>query len=552
MRSLTTSLAWLLLAGVSVLCAQAPVPSAPEKPESTTTIKTTARFVIIDAQITDKSGRPVHGLKPRDLVVTEDGKPQRIVGFEEHSPDIVGTHPQPTLNLPPDTYTNYISADSTGATNLILFDSLNTDRQNLTMARQQLLLYLSKMPPKTRVALFTLDSELHLVHGLTEDPSELIELAQQLSTTPHPSFTKARDLSESLARLKESGITSSPTTYRSMVRFLWGEQEGKEETRTLITMQALGELARSVAVIPGRKNLIWISGGIPFDPTTTAPQMRQLANLLTATQVAVYPIDVRGVAYLGADGAALSSEVFAPRGGSYDQMSGQSQELLSVHESMTSIANMTGGKMYANRNDLQAVIGESIDSGSNYYNLVYRPQNNNWDGKFRKISIKTSQPNLKVQCRPGYYAVSSPLRSPGVDESFKVAMQPNVPNSTTLIFKARVRPTANPEKNTQIDFLVDVHDLSLTESADGRSQPDVLFVAAVRDDKGQSVKSDASSYQQLLKAPELQSLMRTGLQLHRELELAAGTYTVRLGVVDRLSGKIGTLDVPLKVDASTN
>lgn len=552
MRSLTKSLAWFLLAGTFALYAQTSVSSTAGKSGPTTTIKTTARFVIIDAQVTDKSGRPVHGLKPQDLVVTENGKPQRIVGFEEHRPDIDSVHPPPAVSLPPDTYTNYISADIPGATNLILFDSLNTDRQLLTMARKQLVLYLSKMPPKTRVALFTLDSELHLVHGLTEDPSQLIELAQQLSTSPHQSFTKARDLSESLARLKESGITSSPITYRSMVRFLYGEQEGKEETRTLVTMQALAELARSVAVIPGRKNLIWVSGGIPFDPTTTAPQMHQLANLLTATQVAVYPIDVRGVAYLGADGAALSSEVFAPRGGSYDQTSGQSQELLSVHESMTSIASMTGGKMYANRNDLQAVISESIDSGSNYYNLVYRPQNNNWDGKFRKISIKTLQPNLKVQSRPGYYAVSSPLRTPGVDESFNVAMQPNVPNSTTLIFKARLRPTASPEKKTQIDFLVDMHDLSLAESADGRSQPDVLFVAAVRDDKGHAVKSDASSYQQLLKAPELQSLMRTGLQLHREMELSAGTYTVRLGVVDRLSGKIGTLDVPLKVEASTN
>jgi VWFA-related protein len=552
MRTLTTSLAYLLLASLSALYGQTPAASTAEKPDSTTTFKTTARFVIVDALVTDKSGRPVHGLKPQDLVVTEDGKPQRIVGFEEHRPDIASTHPPLSVSLPPDTYTNYISADTPGATNLILFDSLNTDRQSLTMARQQLVLYLSKMPPKTRVALFTLDSELHLVHGLTEDPGQLIELAQQLSTSPHQSFTKARDLSESLARLKESGITISPTTYRNMVRFLYGEQEGKEEIRTLVTMQALEELARSVAVIPGRKNLIWISGGIPFDPTTTAPQMHQLANLLTATQVAVYPIDVRGVAYLGADGAALSSEVFAPRGGSYETSSGQSQELLSVHESMTSIATMTGGKMYANRNDLHAVIGESIDSGSNYYNIVYRPQNNNWDGKFRKISIKTLQPNLKVQSRPGYYAVSSPLSTPGVDESFNVAMQPNVPNSTTLIFKARVRPTASPDKKTQFDFLVDIHDLSLNQTADGLSQPDVLFVAAVRDDKGRPVKSDASSYRQPLKAPDLQSLTRTGLQLHREIDLDPGTYTVRLGVVDRLSGKIGTLDVPLKVDASTN
>jgi VWFA-related protein len=535
-----------------VLSGQTAAPSAPERPESATTIRTTARFVIVDVVVTDKQGKPVHGLKAQDLVITEDGKPQRIVGFEEHGPDVSGAHPARALNLPPDTYTNYISEQPAGATNLLLFDSLNTDRQNLAMARQQLLLYLSKMPPNTRVALFTLDSELHLVHGLTEDPSLLIETAKELSTTPHPSYSKARDVSESVARLKESGMTKNPVVFKSMVQFLWAEEEAKEESRTLVTMQALAQMARSVAVIPGRKNLIWISGGIPFDPTTTAPQMRQLANVLTATQIAVYPIDVRGVAFLGADGAALSSEVFAPRGGSYETTSGQSQELLGVHETMTNIASMTGGRMYTNRNDLQAVIGESIDAGSNYYNLVYRPQNNNWDGKFRKISIKTLQPNLKVQCRPGYYAVSEPLRSPSVDESFKLAMQPNVPNSTTLIFKGRVRPAEGQEKKTQIDFLVDVHDLSLTQSADGRSQPNILFVATVRDAKGQPVDSDAASYRQPLSKPELQSLLSTGLQLHQEMELKSGAYVVRLGVVDRLSGKMGTLDVPLKIAPDPN
>ncbi len=502
--------------------------------------------------VTDKQGKPVHGLKPQDLVVLEDGKPQRIVGFEEHGPDIADTHPPRAVNLPPDTYTNYIGVQQSGATNIILFDSLNTDRQNLVMARQELLQYLSKMPPKTRVALFMLNSELHLVHGITEDPSELIEVAKQLSTTPHPSFSKARDVSEAVGRLRETLLARNPVVFRSMVRFLWAEQEGKEESRSLVTMQALAQLARSVAVIPGRKNLIWISGGIPFDPTSTAVQLRQLATLLTATQIAVYPIDVRGVTYLGTDGATRDSEIYSRFGGSYEATSGQSQELLAVHETMTNLASMTGGRMYANRNDLHAAIGESIDSGSNYYNLVYRPENNDWNGKFRKISVKTSQPNLKVQSRPGYYAAPEPLRSPGVDQSFKIAMQADVPNSTTLIFKARVRPAESQEKKTQIDFLVDVHDLSLNRATDGRNQPDVLFVAAVRDAKGQPVDSDVATYRQPLSKPELQSLLRTGLQLHQEMELKSGAYVVRLGVVDRLSGKVGTLDVPLNVGGKAN
>ena len=75
-------------------------------------------------------------------------------GLKNRGPDIADTHPPRIVNLPPDTYTNYISAKAPGATTLILFDSLNTDRQYLTMARQQLLLYLSKMPPKTQGCAF--------------------------------------------------------------------------------------------------------------------------------------------------------------------------------------------------------------------------------------------------------------------------------------------------------------------------------------------------------------------------------------------------------------
>jgi len=64
-------------------------------------------------------------------------------------------------------------------------------------------------------------------------------------------------------------------------------------------MEALNQLARSMAVFPGRKNLIWISGGLPFDPTSTAPQVQKTAALLAATQMAVYPIDAAGVKYMG-------------------------------------------------------------------------------------------------------------------------------------------------------------------------------------------------------------------------------------------------------------
>jgi len=145
--------------------------------------------------------------------------------------------------------------------------------------------------------------------------------------------------------------------------------------------------------------------------------MRRTGTLLAATQIAVYPVDVHGVKYRGADGAVPDSEVFLPRGGSYDELSGQNQELLSIHESMSDIAAITGGKVFFGRNDLEQAIRDSVNSGTHYYTLAYHPQNTDWNGKFRKLAVKVANSDLKVQSRPGYYAVPDPLGTPDINRS---------------------------------------------------------------------------------------------------------------------------------------
>jgi hypothetical protein len=46
-------------------------------------------------------------------------------------------------------------------------------------------------------------------------------------------------------------------------------------------------------------------------------------------------------------------------------------------------------------------------------------------------------------------------------------------------------------------------------------------------------------------------LQRTGLPMHQELVLMPGTYDLRVGVLDRASQRIGTINVPLVVSAET-
>jgi VWFA-related protein len=514
------------------------------------TISTTSRNVVLDVIVTGSAGTPIHGLTARDFTILENGKPQPLKGSEEHRSGEQSSKAPVSVQLPSDTYTNYVTSTRPGAINIILFDSLNTDRTSLTSARQQLLSYLAKLPDDAHVALFTLDGRLHLVHGFTDDNRALVEAAQRLSSSPNPLMRGAREVTDELVDAMMVGLQASPGLFGSVVRSVWGEYDSRAESRTAITMEALNELARSVAIFPGRKNLIWISGGIPFDPVDTTPQMQRTAALLAVTQMAVYPIDVHGIAYLGADGTSPSPEVFGPGGEEFSSQSGQADELLAVRETMFGIAQLTGGRAYLNHNDISGQIQDIIDSGSNYYTLAYRPENQDWNGKFRKVSVKTSQPNVKVRTRPGYYAVKDPFGSADVDRTFSLAMQPSVPPSTALVMQARVLPPAAPENETQIDFLVDVRDLQFLISADQRRQPNLMFVTAAWDERGNAQGSVSGTYQQILQPADVQVLLRTGLRLQQQLSLKPGHYQLRLGLVDRMSGKIGTIDVPLTVKPS--
>ncbi len=507
--------------------------------------------MLVNVVATDGNGQAIHGLKAQDLTVLEDGKPQRISIFEEHRADAIPVTKPAALNLPDHVYTNYVTPVDAGALTVLLFDSLNTDRAHLTYAKREMLSFLTKLPAGKRVALFTLGHGLRMVQDFTEDSDSLIDVARHLSTTPHPSYSNAKEMSTTIAELKDSGLTRAPAAYRAMVEFLGEDFQGKQESRVLDTLDGLNQLARTLAVVPGRKNLIWISGGFPFDFVSNVPQIRKTAALLAEMQIAVYPVDARGVLTLGADGSTRSSEIFAPvQTQSYETISGQGDENISLLASMINIARLTGGRAYYNKNDLQGAIADGMESGSNYYTLAYRPGNPKWNGTFRKIEIKGAGPRTNLLYRSGYYAILDPVSSSdSVDRMIGLAMQPNVPLSTALIMKARVIAPSGPDQAAAIDMLIDVHGLSFTETGQKHKTPKVQFAAIAWDAKGHPAGSFSADYRQELTPEQLESLQRTGLQMHQELLLKPGVYQLRLGVIDRLTGRIGTLDVPLTVES---
>ena len=514
----------------------------PQLSAQTPIFKSTTRVVLVDMVVTDGHGQPVHDLKARDFTVLDNGAPQSVVAFEEHRADTAPIAPR-KLNLPENVYTNYVSRSEPGALTVLLFDSLNTSPQDLTYARNKMISFIKKLPPGTRIAMYSLGSQLRLVHSFTENSDELIAAAQELSVHPKMAYASANEFTASIDELKHSGLSKVPGAVRAISRFLGEEYEGNIEGRAQDTLDVFTQLAHALAVVPGRKNLIWISSAFPTDFSADAPRLQRVAALLAANRIAVYPIDAAGIFVPGADAQVSGSEAYGQRS---EGFSLRNQENIDSIQTMRSIAEITGGRAHFNTNDLAGAMADSMRTGSNYYTLAYRPSGVAWNGRFRKISIKTAHPHLRLLYRSGYYAISDPADSKeNPSRIVAVAMQPNVPVSTQFIMEAKVVPAEASGEATKIDFFIDVHELALTE-LNGQKSPLVDFFAVAWDGNGKDHGRFSEEFHSVSEA-EYQSLLKTGLRVHQEMQLEPGSYQLRLGVMDRLSGRIGTLDVPLTV-----
>ncbi len=137
--------------------------------------RTAARQVLVDVVVGKKNGAPVSGLPKSDFSIEEDGKPQSVDFFEEHSASASAPVEQPALPpMPAGAVTNIPPAPPTAALYVFLLDSLNSEPQDQVFVREQVLSYLHKMDSGTQVAVFSLGSGLRLLQGFTSDPAALL------------------------------------------------------------------------------------------------------------------------------------------------------------------------------------------------------------------------------------------------------------------------------------------------------------------------------------------------------------------------------------------
>ncbi|NYF77826.1 VWA domain-containing protein [Granulicella arctica] len=471
-----------------ILYAQMHMPQAPvrqpqrspdeQRTEPVTTLKVAVRRVLLDVTVTDAKGKPVPNLKPKDFMVFEDKTPQVIRSFEVHKAD--SASPAEAPKLPTNTFANISLSPSSGPTTVILYDLLNTPQDSQSYAHEQLLTFLRQHKNGGQTAIFVLSDRLHMLQGFTEDDNKLIAaLSRQTgkgyrSGLLQQSPGEATQSSDQLAGTEgnQNGADAQPDAAFQQVSTMLKHMETMEtsylnDRRVDITVEALQEIARFLIGLPGRKNLLWLSGSFPsgilpdqdissrdsFDVTRNySKTIVEATDLLTVSHVAVYPVDVRGL-QSNAMFSAANNQVFEPGQGKDSRaVQNFSQNQAAEHATMSTIADATGGHAFYNTNGLAEAEEAAVQDGSLYYSLSYAPTNATYDGTIRRVRIELKQPGYHLAYRHTYFAdnldnvARNAMDNP--DDLLAVSLEHGAPAAHELFFEAHVQVEGAPVQAT--------------------------------------------------------------------------------------------------------
>jgi len=231
--------------------------------DSGATIKTEARLVIVDTVVTDKKGAYVQDLKQNNFRVFEDGKEMDIKSFSSEAEGAASGKGQQ----------RYI---------VLFFDNSTMDPAMQLQARQAAAKFIdANAGPSRLMAIVNFGGSLQIAQNFTANAERLKSVVSGVkfsATSPNPD--------DSTAALTTVGNTSL--------------SHAAAEFGARSVIMGLRNLAKSLATVPGRKSLILLTGGFRMSNEDMS-ELTALINVCNKSNVAVYPIDARG---LVADGGA--------------------------------------------------------------------------------------------------------------------------------------------------------------------------------------------------------------------------------------------------------
>jgi VWFA-related protein len=510
----------------------------------TPSFRVSTRLIQVNVVVTDRQGDPVTGLTKDDFTISDQGKQQKIVFFSQqdlrvHAREAAAARPV-FSNRPQET------AAAAGSATVVLFDRLNTKFLDAGFARARLTKFLSGVRADDRIALYGLSDRLVILQDFTQDASALLH-ALELYKPTESNETRATTFKEANG---PHGLMN------------WFENKGNQrESDTLMTGRveatayALEAIANHLAGLPGRKNLVWLSASFPISigyfqkrimganpgKEHYDTEVENAARALSNADVAIYPVDAH---VLGTLGGIFDSST-APKPGIATLGTTVPLPESTINEetgTMTRLAEMTGGRVFNNNNDIGGAVRRAIDDSAFTYTIGYYPDHGKWDGKFREIKVKVARSGVDTRYRSGYLAVAETTAVSRPTSLAELIRRPL--ESSELGLSIEIEKLA--ARQFKLHIRIDASGLRL-EQKDGRWTGDLEVLWTQEGADGRELTGHGQTLHFRLSPETYASLPREGLKISSIETIAEGAAQLRFGARAPDSGVLGSVYVPVPV-----
>lgn len=564
--------------GAPLAAAPAPVE---EPTQGTPHLKANVDEVVLDLSVRDRGHNGVPKLDPQDIVVTDEGTPVKLRDL--HLVNVLADPAKKPLVT-------------------IVFDNFHGPIAKST--RSLALKMLNLLPAKGfRMAVMDFDGRLRLVQGFTEDRAPIVK-AVQLETDSNPTVlnstlslelnitsddkaeaAKKAAVDEAEKELIAVAQTGSDTANKpvafedreraqALLRAMENADSLAQQQHVYYTVAGLEALVNAQESLRERRIIIYFTANRHMGPASDR-MLRTVADAAAAAGINVYTIDMDATGRAnGSDlfNAALSgntptnkepsgfpfgTQPIGTRGNTgpdwevqqdvamvtdFARGSGEDRgdPFEDLHNPLQGVSKESGGAYIDALNGTNGALRNLAQDLSSYYEATFVPATREYDGRFRRITIKSVRGDLSIRGRKGYFALP-----PGVDPGLKpfelpmlkVLEESSLPHQFPI--RAAVLRFGNlPNGNTNtLAAEVPLAGLQL-QSADHSGDARVSFLAQVRDSSGVVVDHFAQQLVMSNARGKLERNPEAALALDHHFISAPGHYEIELVARDENSGKM--------------
>ena len=554
-------------------------------------------LVNIEVMVVDDDGQPVSGLTREDFVVRVDGQPVDITNFfavedgERVVPEDETATAAGESARDPDEGPAALRTPEDHRFVIVFVDNGNIAPQHRKRVFEELREHLDHlMKPADRVMVVGQDGELRVEQPFTSDPERVTTAIDRLSKVTGRGALRAleprliqREIEEGEAPpgadLLAAGSTPSPggpfgqssfpvDARRTFSRVTGYAQSGMAEGHR--TLKVLERFVSSLAGLPGRKAIVYVSDGLELAPGEYLFRIWDYKyNSIANEEVGISNIDTEIDRYrlrepfndLIARANANRVAFYTIEGGSDRGFGDVSAETTVAvvdslartadgerEESLRALAYETGGVPLLNSSGVGNLLAQLDRDFSNYYSLGY-PSPHKGDGKYHRVDVEVRREGVKARFLEGYRDKNADDRM--TDQTLATLLHDVGDNPLGVQVEVGRQAPLQGKKGYSVPVMVKIPMSKLVLIPQDEAHLGRLSIfLAVADEQGRI--SDPQKIDVPVRVPDEQLVDAIGRMAGyaAQLQMRPGEQRLAIGVRDELAAVDSTLKLDIQVGGS--